>query len=216
MKINKEQYKNQIFPVTYYKDNIKNNDEIKGILLPILSERYKKLKAPKEWLTNRVHTSFDNVEDDKELFFDGYNFYPNLLENAYKKCFENFFDAEYVISIKEIWYNYYLENEYQEWHDHLSNIFNPVHFSCIHFLSYDDEVHRPPVFKDPIDQLRDHSLELNSDYEGAHYEPKIKEGDFIMFPSYLEHCVYPTKISTKAPRVTISLNLNLLKYGNQN
>jgi len=35
----REQYRNTIFPVTYYKDTIENNDEIKESLLPILNER---------------------------------------------------------------------------------------------------------------------------------------------------------------------------------
>jgi hypothetical protein len=213
MEKNREQYRNKIFPVTYYRDNIENNEEIKNILMPVLNQRYENLQAPKSWLSNKVHTSFNNLNDDDELFFNGHNFYPNLLENAYTKCFDNFFDTEYLISIKEIWYNYYLQDEYQEWHDHLSSIFNPIHFACVHFLSYDNDVHKPTVFKDPINKLRDHSYQLEIGTGDQMYIPDIKEGDFIMFPSYLEHSVFPVKKSEKCPRVTISLNINLLKYG---
>lgn len=215
MENDREQYKNKIFPVTYYRDHIENNEEIKNILMPVFNERYDKLKTPKSWLSNKVHTSFNNLNDDDELFFNGYNFYPNLLEDAYTKCFDNFFDSEYLISIKEIWYNYYLQDEYQEWHDHLSSIFNPIHFACVHFLSYDNDVHQPTVFKDPINKLRDHSCQLESGTSDQMYVPNVKEGDFLMFPSYLEHSVFPIEKSEKCPRVTISLNINLLKYGNK-
>ncbi len=211
----RDQYRNKIFPVTYYKDSIENNDNIKNCLLPILNERYKDLKSPESWITNKLHTSFDNENDD--LFFGEYNLYSKFLEKSYKKCFENFFDDEYTISIKNIWYNYYLENEYQEWHDHLGSIFSPTHFACVHFLSYDDEIHQPTVFRDPLSKHRDHSHELEFDVvDNDKHIPNVKEGDFLMFPSYLDHCVYPVKKSLKCPRITISFNLNLLKYGNVN
>jgi hypothetical protein len=212
----KDQYRNKIFPVTYYKDTIENNDEIKKSLIPILNERYKDLKPPNNWITNKLHTSFDRINDDcDELFFGGHNFYPTILEKSYKKCFENFFNDEYIISIKNIWYNYYLEDEYQEWHDHLGSTFNPAHFACVHFLSYDDEIHQPTIFKDPLNKLRDHSCELEYDFHGQQHIPNIKEGDFLMFPSYLDHCVYPVKKSQKCPRITISFNVFLLKYGEE-
>ena len=210
----RDQYRNKIFPVTYYKDSIENNDEIKNVLLPILGERYKDLKPPESWITNKLHTSFD--DDSDELFFGGHNFYPKILEKSYKKCFENFFNDEYIISIKSIWYNYYLENEYQEWHDHLGSIFNPAHFACVHFLSYDNEIHQPTVFRDPLHKYRDHSHELEFDVVDVEiYIPNVKEGDFLMFPSYLDHSVYPVKKSQKCPRITISFNISLLKYGEE-
>jgi hypothetical protein len=210
----RDQYRNKIFPVTYYKDSIENNDEIKNVLLPILSERYKDLKPPESWITNKLHTSFD--DDSGELFFGGHNFYPKILEKSYKKCFENFFNDEYIISIKNIWYNYYLENEYQEWHDHLGSIFSPAHFACVHFLSYDNEIHQPTVFRDPLHKYRDHSHELEFDVVDVEtYIPNVKEGDFLMFPSYLDHSVYPVKKSQKCPRITISFNISLLKYGEE-
>jgi len=211
----REQYRNTIFPVTYYKDTIENNDEIKESLLPILNERYKNLEPPDSWITNKLHTSFNRIDDDHdELFFSGHNFYQKILEKSYKKCFENFFNAEYIISIKSIWYNYYLENEYQEWHNHLGSIFSPAHFACVHFLSYDNEIHQPTVFKDPLDKFRDHSYELEYDYCMQNI-PNIKEGDLLMFPSYLDHCVHPVKKSQKCPRITISFNITLLKYGEE-
>ena len=70
----RDRYRNKIFPVTYYKDSIENNDEIKNVLLPILGERYKDLKPPESWITNKLHTSFDDDSDD--LFFGEHNFYP--------------------------------------------------------------------------------------------------------------------------------------------
>ena len=212
MIINKN-YQKQIFPIIYYQDHIKNNNELKKILLPKIEKDFNNLPIPEGWMTNRVHTSFSSKKSNRELFFDNDQIYINFLESSYGKCFDHFFDAPYQISIEEIWYNYYVDNEYQEFHTHLGNIFNNTHFSCIHFLSFDPKNHEPTVFKDPNGPVRQHSIDFKSTGYSGHHNPKIEEGDFIMFPSYLEHCVYPVKNTKNYPRITIALNIKLLGYG---
>jgi hypothetical protein len=41
------------------------------------------------------------------------------------------------------------------------------------------------------------------------------EGDFIMFPSYLRHCVYPSPSTPDYPRITISMNFKVLEYSGE-
>jgi hypothetical protein len=214
MKINKDnQYQNQIFPITYFQDNISNNDELKGILLSKIKKEYEQLEPPKEWLTNKVHTSFSSVESKRKLFFDEDQLYEKFLDPAYGKCFDHFFDKPYQISIDNIWYNYYVDDQYQEWHTHLGDAFSACQFSCIHFLSFNPKIHEPPVFSDPCLTTRYHSINIDSSGYGEHHSPKIVEGDFIMFPSYLQHCVYPVKNTQDYPRITIALNIKILEYG---
>ena len=116
------------------------------------------------------------------------------------------------VDIKKIWYNIYLNGEYQEEHDHLGGIFNQAHFSFIHFLCFDERDHKPPEFRDPLSQLRNLSLELDSNKWGEVYVPKVREGDLLMFPSYLQHSV-PAGNKTSYPRITLSFNISVTRYG---
>jgi hypothetical protein len=124
------------------------------------------------------------------------------------------FDKEFNVNIDKIWYNVYTNGEYQEVHDHLGTSLNHTHFSFIHFLSYNDKNHNPPEFRDPLSQLRILSLELDRNRCGEVYVPNVKEGDLLMFPSYLQHCVPPGK-PTNYPRITISFNVRITQYGRE-
>lgn len=202
------QYQNKIFPITYYQDKVENNNEIKKILLPLIEEERKLFRPPSSWATNKVSTSFSEKENN--FFTNDKQLYQKLLSESYLKCFDNFFDEEYKISINEIWYNYYSDDDYQEWHNHVGSIFNQVHYSCIHFLSFDSENHSPTVFLDPLVDIRHLSLDFWFPYQHC---PKVSEGDLIMFPSYLKHCVLPVKNQNNYPRITIALNFRILQYG---
>jgi predicted 2-oxoglutarate/Fe(II)-dependent dioxygenase YbiX len=211
--INNNKYEKKIFPITYFKDKIENNTEIKNIIFPKIKKDYSDLPIPDGWITNKLRTSFLSKESKKQIFFDEDQIYERILGYAYEKCFNNFFDAPYEISIDDIWYNYYVNDEYQEFHNHLGDFCNTTHFSCIHYLSFNSDIHEPAIFKDPNLNLKFHSVNIaTSDYSDQH-KPEIEEGDFIMFPSYLDHCVYPVKSIGDYPRITIALNLKVLKYG---
>ena len=58
----------------------------------------------------------------------------------------------------------------------------------------------PPVFYDP-------NRLVNYRYASQRFTPSIKEGEVLIFPSYLEHFV-PGK-DYKTHRVTVSFNLTL-------
>ncbi len=79
-------------------------------------------------------------------------------------------------------------------------------------LSYDKSVHTPLEFSDPMLTTRALSPSLSRDYVSEYASLDISEGDFLMFPCYLQHRVKPQKVSD-IPRVTISFNIRLSKYG---
>ena len=204
-----------IFPVSYYHGKVENNDRLKGQLLPHINSKKDRLFVPEGWTTTKIITSID---DDRvnEFLFD-----CKELKEQYIDVIESFCDNKYIIEIDEIWFNYYIDGEYQEQHNHLESAMEvktkstkPTStFSCIHFLCYDKEVHNPVVFKDPISIIRSHSFEFVShDYDEGH-KPDISEGDMIMFPSYLEHEVKAGRPTPGNPRITISFNLNLFWMG---
>lgn len=193
----------ELFPVTVFKGQVSNNEILKNLLVSEILNESKDLEIPEDWTTHKVKTSFStqsNILNRTEL------------TSQYVDCMRDVFDKDFDVSINKIWYNVYTDGEYQEVHDHLGSLFEPSHFSFIHFLCFDKENHKPPEFRDPLSQLRTTSLELERNNCGEVYVPDVKEGDLIMFPSYLQHCVPPGK-KTEYPRITISFNVKVERYG---
>ena len=200
----------ELFPVTVFKSKIVNNDFLKEVLCEPILESSEDLVIPEDWTTDRIKTSFAGEPVGKELLEN----YKPLLEKYYIECISEFFDKEFYFVIDKIWYNIYTDGEYQEVHDHLGTSLNPTHFSLIHFLSFNKGEHKPPEFHDPISQLRMLSLEFDSNKCGEVHVPDIEEGDLLMFPCYLRHCVPPGK-KTSYPRITISFNIRVTQYGRE-
>lgn len=200
----------ELFPVTVFKSKIVNNDFLKEVLCEPILESSEDLVIPEDWTTDRIKTSFAGEPSGKEVLKN----YKSLLEEHYIECISEFFDKEFNFIIDKIWYNIYTDGEYQEVHDHLGTSLNPTHFSLIHFLSFNKDEHKPPEFRDPISQLRMLSLEFDNNKCGEVYVPDVEEGDLLMFPCYLQHCVPPGK-RTNYPRITISFNIRVTQYGGE-
>ena len=201
-----------IFPVSVYRGYVPDNDLLKKLLIPYIEETKDSNEIPTEWLTNKVNTSFSNREIEKGLTNDTRD---KELKDQYTKVLDDFFDQPYSMKMSGIWYNYYTDGEWQEQHHHLSSplFTNVCHFSCIHFLSFDEENHNPVSFIDPLSNIRCHSLEFKSHEYYPKMYPELVEGEFIMFPSYLEHEVKKGKPTPDYPRITISFNIEVLRYG---
>lgn len=196
----------ELFPVTIFKIRVENNDRLKEVLVPDILKTSNNLTIPEDWTTNKIKTSFGQEIDVIKRNRD-------LLEEEYIECMREVFDKEFNVDIDTIWYNVYTDGEYQEVHDHLGTPLRPSHFSFIHFLSFDEKIHQVPEFHDPLAQLRNLSVELDRSRCGDVYVPNITEGDLLMFPSYLQHCVPPGK-KTNYPRITLSFNIRVTQYGN--
>lgn len=202
----------QIFPVTYFKAPVEDNESVRQVLVPKIMEDVAELPIPEGWFTNKLMTSFSGETPGKKIFFGEDRTYQSLLETRYANCLDSFFDnIPYQIVIDEIWYNCYIDGEFQEAHDHLQQ--KSPHFSCVHFLSFDSTRHKPVRFHDPIEQIRLMSYELEGNKYSQYHYPDINEGDFIMFPSYLIHSVEPSPPTPDYPRITISMNIRVMEYG---
>ena len=201
----------KVFPITYYHLSMTDNDILKDLLLDKIVADAKNLEIPEGWFTNKLMTSFDGEPRGKEIFFGEDDTYQKVLEKRYGSCINAIFDAPYKIDIDEIWYNVYMNGEWQEEHDHVGGP-HGSHYSCIHFLSFDPKIHQPVEFRDPLSQLRNLSVELDRNNYAHTWYPELKEGDFIMFPSYLSHSVKPGKPTPDYPRITIAFNFRVLEY----
>lgn len=206
-------YKKVLFPIHIFQAHIKENELIKEELSHAI-DNYRDngdSKVPEGWLTDNLLTSFDADNFNFKLFSES-----QVTQRLYEKYILKFFDRPTKVNVLEMWFNYYSNGEYQEVHTHVQpDMFAPrPHFSCIHYLKFDPEVHQPVVFNDPIGILRQtNSIELDSNNYDHKYEPQLREGSIIMFPPYLEHYVPKSEPTPNNPRISVAFNIILTEYG---
>ena len=206
-------YRKALFPIHIYQTHIKENELIKDELSNNI-EKYvkdKSLKIPGGWLTDNIETSFGNSNTNIELFGDN-----SIVHDYYEKYLSKIFDKDVKMILNHMWFNYYSNGEYQEPHHHVDGgcvMNDKAHFSCIHYLKFNENIHEPAIFVDPLSLIRSHSIEIDSNNYNDRYVPNVREGTLLMFPSYLEHYVRKNTPTPDDPRVTIAFNIILTKYG---
>ena len=99
----------------------------------------------------------------------------------------------FVFKIIDIWINKYEEKDYQGTHVH------PSDFSFIIYYQTDKS---HTVFNSPIKNILE---TINSNIFDRKHEPNLKEGDLLIFPSYLQHWVRPN-----SGNMTISGNIKII------
>jgi predicted 2-oxoglutarate/Fe(II)-dependent dioxygenase YbiX len=209
------EYRKKLFPISIFHSSVENNNKIKDLLIPHV-ENYKKdlNTAPSGWMTTKIITSYENDEINS-IFQEGEEL-SNEIKSQYTNVLDTFFDKKWQGYIESIWFNYYENGEYQEFHTHLGTFNKLIHFAGVHFVSFDSSVHNSLIFLDPISKLRNFSLEIDSNNYNEIYTLNAKEGDIVIFPSYLEHGV-KSGISTPGnPRITISFNISIQSYDRGN
>lgn len=207
-------YKKVLFPIHLFQTNIRENSIIQEEVLNKIQKLYhsNQLNVPDGWLTDNIFTTFNREDINSHLFHK-----DSKIIQYYNSYIRKFFDKPVEFEIDDIWLNVYSKGEYQEEHTHLSpNIFVPrSHFSCIHYLKFDENVHVPVTFNDPIATMRFNTLEMDSNYYSERWSPSIKEGDLLMFPPYLSHFVSKSEPTPENPRISIAFNIRIHKYGEQ-
>jgi len=206
-------YKKSLFPIHIYQNRIKENDLIRDEVFDKIQKIHSKnnLEKPQGWLTDKLFTSFNYQDLNLEIFTN------TKTIDLYHEYIYKFFDLETKIEIDDLWFNHYTDGDFQEVHTHLgNNVFQPsATFSCIHFLSFNPEIHSPVIFVDPNEHIRYSSLEMNSNGYNNRYIPSITEGDIFMFPSYLQHYVPKSPPTPDDPRITVAFNIRVIQYGDQ-
>lgn len=208
-------YREPLFPVSVFHGTVEDNDRIKELMLPLIKENSGKHKVPPDgWLTNKLTTSFDDQEFGDML--KGNSDVALEIRNQYIKAMSLFFNTTFSCAIEDMWYNSYSDGEYQEAHTHFGSYKTPNHYACVHFLNFDTQNHQPLTFLDPLRHIRASSHEF-SGFGGYydHYRVKAKEGDIVMFPAYLEHEVKPGKPTPEYPRITMSFNIRIESFGDE-
>lgn len=100
----------------------------------------------------------------------------------------------YVFNLSDIWMNRYDKKNYQGSHVH------PSDFSFIVYYKVDKS---HTVFNSTVKKLLEIS---NNQIFDINYDPNCKQGDIVVFPSYLEHWVKPN-----SNNITIAGNIKIIK-----
>lgn len=103
----------------------------------------------------------------------------------------------FLFNVSGIWINQYDKKDFQASH---------VHASDFSFIIYYKINKSHTVFNSPVKKLLE---TFQSKIFNIEYEPDLKQGDIIVFPSYLEHWVRPNSGNT-----TIAGNIKIIDIKN--
>ena len=177
-------------------------------------------------LTTAAHGSTHVIDGEADIMFNlnGLFMYDVILDSAHKfleqlgiknlKLTVNSCGVEKCKNCSELWCSKYTKGMYQASHNHVD--INEI-FSFVYFAKYDPSKDADLVFiKDITMANMNGFLVEGSSYtlcEELQEHPifsnqvilNIKEGDLVIFPSYLQHLVEEQKHD--GPRITIAGNL---------
>jgi len=184
---------------------------IKDAYLDTIIDNYNKLPYNShDW---NVHTNYKLKDELTELdWWTSVQHYKKYVNQFIKHYFRGL-QLDWRIDDNP-WYTAYGKGQKADQHDHMT-----CDFSAVHFLKFNPEVHEPIRFVHPqqtttkylsrfkptiVDNLG--TCDRQSYYK-EHYVPVINEGDFIIFPSELQHLVWGN--NSDELRVTIAFNFSL-------
>lgn len=201
----KSKFKN-IFSQFIWTTSIQEHNKLKSYMLPQIEQGRAQGDNSPDWY---VDTSYDMDHTiDWWPCIEVYKKYVNEFHNEYFGQYPN-----WQIS-GEPWYTAYGKNQSAQVHDHI-----PDHFSVLHLLKYDKEVHKPTTFINPLQSLGRalytqgpiaDLLRSSQDFRGNGtlfnnwFFSEAKEGDIVIWPSVLEHFVQKNEVDDL--RATIAFN----------
>jgi uncharacterized protein (TIGR02466 family) len=205
---------NLIFAPFYWKAHVEETADIINSCMGKIESNVRKapIAIPTGWECS-IHSSFRSNNPDMKLDSE-------YLASIYSKYIANFLH-EYGLrpgkfNIESPWYNVFSKSQYQEPHTHL-----PAHFSVVHYVTFDESQHLATTFVHPnlilsqtmkafcppLRNRLDGDCPAHSLYMDFYTPPQIKEGDLIIFPSFLNHYVKPN--TSEKQRITITFNVEL-------
>ena len=203
--------KNNIFSPFYYHFEMEEHSIIKDAYIDDIIENYR--KAPHNSHDWNVHTDYKLKDELQPL-----DWWTSI--QHYKKYVNQFIEHYFRGSQLDWriddnpWYTAYGRGQKADQHEHMT-----CDFSAVHFLKFNPEVHEPIRFVHPeltktkylsrfkpliVDNL---GTCTRQSYYKEHFVPVINEGDFIIFPSELQHLVWGN--DSDELRVTIAFNFSL-------
>jgi hypothetical protein len=193
----------QLFGVPVARTALHETPALREQYLPEILRRYEAnaFARPHDYESDRIHTSF-GAADEKQVL--------HPMPAAYRQLIRKFIATDRFHA--QIWHSvYWSGREYQERRHQL-----PGHVSFLHFLSFDASEHKRPIFYSPAGLARAHCLNDATQHDVWSEEAKVEfyEGDALVFPSYVEHCILAGEY--KNPMVIVSMNVTVAGQGEYN
>ena len=198
-----------------YWDQIKNHEEIKNQLLPIILQKSKE-NTNNPYEACNLNTSLIRDKQkayDENVFLLSENVLKSVIFQNIQKLITQYnkvHNSNINIGpsvVSGCWWNVYGEGDFQEEHNHIgspTNLENDVFypsFSAIYIL-HDENEESSIIFR------KDSPLPLKKPFEDYGFSTSnvrdIGEGTIILFPSSLKHLVKPC---AKPGRVTVAYNV---------
>ena len=200
-------FQTSIFEVPFFKTKAIHHKKIKtyfeDVIFPFVKDNPP--NNPNLNLWSDYFPDIPKIDPDiKNLYFDDVEKFKT--KAGYSRA------IEWVTDVN-VWFNVGVRGTSQEEHDHMGG-FPSTAWSAIHYAVFDKEEHTPTTFFNPIAQLFLNSVRptdkediLPPEWKKRMVVPDVEEGDLLIFPSYLRHCV-PVQTSNKL-RATVALNLRI-------
>lgn len=200
-------FQTSIFEVPFFKTKAIHHKEIKSYfektVFPFVQET-----QPNNPNLNLWSDYFPNIPkidpNIKELYYD------DAEKFKVKAGYTNLINWDTDV---KVWYNVGVRGTSQEEHDHMGG-FPPISWSAIHYAVFDPQEHEATMFFNPLHQMFLKSTQptrkedvLPPEWCKKMVMPEVEEGDMIIFPSYLRHCV-SMQTSDKL-RATVALNFSI-------
>lgn len=192
-----------LFPTQFvYHTKVENHLQIKQKYLQIIREDLEKNKflyeSSKIWNCDVASSFFGNKRKNMKMFEDDFcdKIVWKPLTTLKKELTQKVPLHEFPKKVKmtEIWYNAYEKNYFQEYHKHGNSNFSGIYLLDLH-------ENNKTVFKQ--DELPSTMQNKYFLYSTEH----IKEGNVIIFPSNLSHCVQPCENT----RISVSFNIKIVQ-----
>lgn len=169
----------------------------------------RKNNIPQGWKM-ALNSTFPNIPDNDPIVTPEQR--SSLKKDLYTQIRELFVKDLQITNkfqIGDFWYNIYHQGQGQEPHTHLSDCSHQNPFWC---GIYYHKGASPTKFSSPTFASKIHR------WEGVHESnlrdcfseylmPRVSDGDVMLFPPYLEHCIYSDSIKM---RMTFAFNLYLI------
>jgi uncharacterized protein (TIGR02466 family) len=122
----------------------------------------------------------------------------------------NTFGITNSLIVSNSWLNTSLASASQAFHTHTNSL-----ISGTFYISFDPSIHPSLILRHPRPLCSFSSYEdlpiIPTAFNSPLYKPRYKQGDLLLWPSYLEHGFFssPVPSTSTVPRITLSFNLNI-------